>query len=30
MKNIINFENNKLTISSLEVAEMLGKNINIF
>ena len=25
MKNIINFENNKLTISSLEVAEMLGK-----
>ena len=25
MKNIINFKNNKLTISSLEVAEMLGK-----
>ena len=25
MKNIINFENNKLTLSSLEVAEMLGK-----
>ena len=25
MKNIINFENNQLTISSLDVAEMLGK-----